>query len=82
MLWINLRFFRVRISTAPIVIAISHGWAGQGGEHMVAENAKLGAKNHQKEDAENRPDVEDNYVGLHFLKPRLNAEIINLYILI
>ena len=32
--------------------------AGQRNEHM-AENAKLGAKNHQKEDAENRPDVED-----------------------
>jgi hypothetical protein len=49
---------------------------------MVAENAKLGAKNHQKEDAENRPDVEGNYIGLHVLKLRLNAEIRDLYILI
>jgi hypothetical protein len=49
----------------------------------MAENAKLGAKSHQKEgDAENRPDVEDNYVGLHALKLRLNAEIRDLYILI
>jgi len=48
------------------VIAISHGWVDQRSEHMVAENAKLGAKNHQKEDVENHPDVEeDNYVGLH-----------------
>lgn len=57
-------------------------WVGQGGEHMVAENAKLGAKSHQKEDAENRPDVEGNYVGLHALKLRLNAKIRDLYILI
>jgi hypothetical protein len=49
---------------------------------MVAENAKLGVKNHQKEDAENRPDVEGNYVGLHVLKLRLNTELKNLYILI
>jgi hypothetical protein len=42
------------------VIAISHGWAGQGGEHMVAENAKLCAKSHQKEDVENHPDVEED----------------------
>jgi hypothetical protein len=63
------------------VIAIFHGWAGQRGEHMVAKNAKLGAKSHQKEDAENRPDVEGNYVGLHVLKPRLNTELRDLYIL-
>ena len=46
----------------------------------MAENAKLGAKSHQKEDAENRPDVEGNYIGLHALKPRLNAEIRDLYL--
>jgi hypothetical protein len=57
-------------------------WVGQRSEHM-AENAKLGAKSHQKEgDVENRPDVEGNYVGLHALKPRLNAKIRDLYILI
>jgi hypothetical protein len=48
--------------------------AGQRNEHM-AENAKLGAKNHQKGDVENRPDVEDNYLGSHALKPHLNTEI-------
>ena len=56
-------------------------WVGQGGEDM-AENAKLGAKSHQKEgDAENRPDVEEgNYIALHALKLRLNAEIRDLYL--
>lgn len=55
-------------------------WADQRSEHM-AENAKLGAKNHQKGDAENRPDVEDNYLGSHALKSHLNTEIKYLYIL-
>jgi hypothetical protein len=55
--------------------------AGQRNEHM-AENAKLGAKSHQKGDAENRPDVEGNYIALHAVKLRLNAEIRDLYILI
>jgi hypothetical protein len=62
------------------MVAMSKHWADQGGEHMVAENAKLGAKNHQKGDAENRPDVEGNYIGLHVLKPRLNDEIRDLFL--
>jgi hypothetical protein len=34
-------------------------WVGQGGEHMVSENAKHDAKNRQKEIVENHPDVEN-----------------------
>jgi hypothetical protein len=33
--------------------------ADQRSEHMVAENSNLGAKSHQKEDVENRPDAEN-----------------------
>jgi hypothetical protein len=54
---------------------------------VVEKNKRLTGKNQEnpvgsRPDVENHPDVEDNYLGLHVLKLRLNAEIRDLYILI
>ena len=54
---------------------------------VVEKNKRLTGKNQEnpvgsRPDVGNRPDVEDNYLGSHALKPRLNAEIRDLYILI
>ena len=56
----NIKLFPLRTEIDPPTTCGSI-LAGQRSEDM-AENATLGATNHQK-DVENRPHVEDNYVG-------------------
>ena len=47
---------------------------------VVEKNKRLTGKNQEnpvgsRPDVGNRPDVEDNYLGSHALKPHLNTEI-------